>query len=322
MGYALSLTNHTVKSYFSVEIALAGILLYMGSRTAVNNLHKESAKPATLQTRPSVAGRNDIGRILLFVVILGGVISVLVPRIFIHSRDELGFLPQLSVGFLVLVLIIYLQFSSQRKLLSEVSAALIAANTYVDRLEQVSFIDPETQLFNRMYLDQLFNQQLKWLNRCGKSATLLLFEVLQDRRKPAANEMVLAAARLLRSNFRGSDCILRNSAVQFLVLLPDTTEDLAQYALDRLSDKIDGWNLENTTSEMVLRHELSVCPPGGDLWESLREIEHKMRNKPDLGMMTVIPLEPAKRPLAVASLERCGEGGVSQLLREARTVQH
>lgn len=291
----------------------------------MKNMDKESAKLDMLQPRSSVAGHNDreIGsiRILLFVVILGGVISVLVPGIFIHSRDELGFLPQLLIGFMILVLVIYLQLSSQRKLLGEVSAALIAANNYVNRLEQVSFIDPETQLFNRMYLDQLFNQQLKWLNRCGKSATLLLFEVLQDRHKSPANEMALAAARLLRSNFRGSDCILRNSAAQFFVLLPDTTEELAQHALDRLSDKIDCWNLENATSEMVLRHELSVCPPGGDLWGSLREIENKMRNKPDLGMMTVIPLEPAKRALAVASLGRCGEGGASESLREAHTVE-
>lgn len=292
----------------------------------MNSMHKESVKLNMIQPHSSVAGHNDreIGRIriLLFVVILGGVISVLVPGIFIHSRDELGFLPQLLIGFMILVLVIYLQLSSQRKLLGEVSAALIAANTYVGRLEQVSFIDPETQLFNRMYLDQLFNQQLKWLNRCGKSATLLLFEVLQDRHESAANEMVLAAAHLLRSNFRGSDCILRNSAAQFFVLLPDTTEELAQHALDRLSDKIDGWNLENVTSEMVLRHELSVCLPGGDLWESLREVEHKMRSKPDLGIMTVIPLEPAKRSLAVSSLERCGEGGVSELLPEAQVAQH
>jgi len=202
---------------------------------------------------------------------------------------------------MILVLVIYLQLSSQRKLLGEVSAALIAANSYVERLEHVSFIDPETQLFNRMYLDQLFNQQLKWLNRCGKSATLLLFEVLQDRHKSASNEMLIEAARLLRSNFRGSDCIIRNSAVQFLVLMPDTTEGLAQPALDRLRDKIDSWNLENVTSEMMLRHQLSVCPPGGDLWESLREVEEKMREEPDLGMMTVISMEPAMRALARAS---------------------
>ncbi len=125
----------------------------------------------------------------------------------------------------------------------------------------------------------MFNQQLGWLNRCGKSATLVVFEVLPDRQNASAEEIVIEAAVVLRSTFRGSDYIVRNSANQFLVLLPDTTEDQAQYALNRLTDKVDNWNLENETCEMALRKELSTCPPGGELWGTLREIENRLQSK-------------------------------------------
>jgi len=230
----------------------------------------------------SVPGQNDWDswsiRILLLVLVLSGVISVLVPRISTHSRVESGFVPQVLIGFAILVLVFYLHLASQRRLLRKVSTALIAATSYVDRLEQVSLIDPHTQLFSRKYFDQLFNQQLGWLNRCGKSATLVLFEVLPDVHKSAAEEIVIEAALVLRSNFRGSDYVLRNSSTQFLVLLPDTTEHQAQYALNRLTDKVDSWNLENGRSEMVLRHELNTCPPGGDLWDTLRGIEERLRD--------------------------------------------
>jgi len=217
----------------------------------------------------------------LLVAVLVGLISLLVPKLSSQLRDEIGFAPQLLIGFLVLALIFNLHLASQHKLLRKVSTALLASTSYINRLEQFSFIDPQTQLFNRRYLDQLFNQQLKWLNRGGKSVTLLLLEVLPDGQKFVPEEFALEAAFLLKSNFRGSDYVVRNSTDQFLVLLPDTTGPQAQYALNRLTDKVDDWNLEKETSGMVLRHELSTCPPGGSLWETLRELEPRLRDKPD-----------------------------------------
>jgi diguanylate cyclase (GGDEF)-like protein len=220
---------------------------------------------------------------------LGGLISALVPKISSQLRVEIGFVPQLLVGFVILALVFYLHLASQRQLLGKVSTALIAATSYVDRLEQCSFVDPQTQLFNRRYLDQLFNQQLKWLNRSGKSATLILFEVVTDGKKSSAEEIAISAALVLRSNFRGSDYVVRNAADQFLVLLPDTTEDQAQFAMNRLTDKIENWNLENERSEMVLRHEINACPPGCNLWEKLSEVEDRLRDKTEAGVIAFTP---------------------------------
>lgn len=249
----------------------------------MRNSHEKPVPMDASESEFSVPSQTDWEiwsiRILILVLVLGGSISVLVPGMSAHSRNGIGSVSQMSIGFAVVVLVLYLHLASQRKLLRKVSTALIAATSYVDRLEQVSLIDPHTQLFNRKYLDQLFNQQLGWLNRCGKSATLLLFQVLSDGHKLAPEETAIATAFVLRSNFRGSDYVLRYSTDCFLVLLPDTTEEQAQYALNRLPDKVDNWNLENE-SEMALRHESGICPPGGNLWETLREVETKMHNKP------------------------------------------
>ncbi len=251
----------------------------------MKNMNKKPANTTTLDRRLSAASRNDreiwCTRILLLIAVLGGVISVLVRRSSSQLQVGIGFPPQLLIGFVILVLVFYLHLASQRQLLRKVSTALIAATSYVDRLEQCSFVDPQTQLFNRGYLDRLFNQQLLWLNRCGKSATLLLVEVLTEEQKSSAEEIVTEAAFVLRSNFRGSDYVVRNSTDQFLVLLPDTTEAQAQYALNRLINKVDNWNLETETSEMVLRHALNTCPPGGNLWAKLGELEEKLRDNPD-----------------------------------------
>ena len=111
-----------------------------------------------------------------------------VPKNSNPLRVEINAVPQLLIGFIFLALIFALHLASQNKLLDEVSTALIAANSYVKRLEQLSLIDPPTQLFNRRYLDQLLNQQLKWLYRSGKPATLLMLELLPTE-KIAAEEI-------------------------------------------------------------------------------------------------------------------------------------
>jgi diguanylate cyclase (GGDEF)-like protein len=212
-------------------------------------------------------------------LVLIELVSVAVPKSFSAWRVEINAVPQLLIGFVFLVLIFALHLASQHKLLDEVSTALVAANSYVRRLEQLSLIDPPTQLFNRRYLDQLFNQQLKWLYRSGKSATLLMLELLPVGREIAAEEIVIETAFVLRTNFRGSDFVVRYSNDQFLVVLPDTIEQQAQIALSRLIDKVDHWNLANQKCEMSLRLELCTCPPGGNLWEKLGELEEKMRSE-------------------------------------------
>jgi diguanylate cyclase (GGDEF)-like protein len=261
--------------------------------------YENSAKMDVLRPMMSVVSQSDRAirrlRILLLVLMLTEVIAVLVPRISNLWRGEIGFLPQILIGFVVLALIFTLHLAAQRRLLRDVSTALIAATSYVENLEQFSCIDPQTRLFNRSYLVQLFDQQMKWLNRHGKPLTLWLTEVLPDRQKAALGEIVAEAAYVLRSNFRGSDYIVRYGEDQFLVVLPDTNEWQAQVALQRLTDRVDAWNLENATWEMGLRHELSTCLPGGNLWEKLHEIEARMRYKPEAGLLPTLPAQKQGR---------------------------
>jgi len=93
--------------------------------------HKQSGRANDLEPALSVAIANDREirnlRILLLVMTLGGFISVLVPRISSQLRVEIGFVPQLMVGFVILALVFYLHLAAQRQLLGKVSTALIAA---------------------------------------------------------------------------------------------------------------------------------------------------------------------------------------------------
>jgi diguanylate cyclase (GGDEF)-like protein len=256
---------------FSIPVALQPTLMN-SSKT------RQSAPLPHAQPSPARDGDAMIGSmpLILCVVVLVGLLGVATAKLFHYFHLESGLLPQLLTGVAAVALVIHLNSVAQRKLTREVSVALNAAAQYAERLEQFSFMDPNTELFNRKYLDQLFNQQLRWINRTGKAATMLLFDITSDGHNMAPEHIIAEAARLLRSNFRGSDYIVRCASHQLLVLLPETTHEQAEFALVRLADKVDHWNLESRGSAMMLRHELNVCSPGGDLWATLQSIEAKL----------------------------------------------
>ena len=171
--------------------------------------------------------------IVLLLLILVESASAVAAMLFHQWRIEVAFLPHILIGYIVLAGILTRHLSSQRDILREVSAALVSARSYVEKLEQTSLIDPTTQLFNRRYLAELFDHQLKGLSRTGKPVALLLLEVMVSEQNTAAGQIIMEAAFILRSNFRASDCLVRYSADQFLVVLPDTNGQQAQIALSR-----------------------------------------------------------------------------------------
>lgn len=233
-------------------------------------------------------------RLLLLAVVFIGVVSVVAPAIPVRWKVETSFLPSLLIGLVALVVIFNLRVASQRNALRRVSDALIAADSYIERLERFSLLDPHTQLFNRRYLDQLFSHQSSVINRSGRATTFVLIAVLLAEERVASDEMLAKAAFVVRSNFRGSDIIVRCAPDQFLIVMPDTDEAQAQIALNRLAEKVEFWNLENETVEMALRHERALCTPGANLWEKLNGMEEKLKKSES--ERCAAPRDKARRP--------------------------
>jgi len=58
------------------------------------------------------------------------------------------------------------------------------------------------------------------------------------------NRVLTEFASLLKKVFRGGDLIFRQGGDEFLVVLPDTTEQQAQSPLQRLLESVQQWNAE------------------------------------------------------------------------------
>jgi diguanylate cyclase (GGDEF)-like protein len=243
--------------------------------------HSQVAAPELWVTSQNAQERWGT-RILLLVVAAQAVVSFLMPRLSGTLRLEVSFLPQLLIAVLALVVILEMRQKSHRTSLRDVSKALMDSIAYIERLEEYSFIDPETHTFQRSYLDHLFREESQFSNRNGSMTTLCLFEVRSDGQQSASEESIRSAASILRSNFRGSDSIVRYATDQFLVLLSDTNDQQAAIALNRLEGKVEFWDIENDQASIMLRQQVSSCLPGEDLWVKLRAIKEKLETEPAL----------------------------------------
>ena len=114
----------------------------------------------------------------------------------------------------------------------------------VDRGLELSVIDPLTGLYNRRYM--LERLQL-WMQRSGvdeKPLSIVAFDIdhfkaVNDKFGHEAGDKVLQNfAERLRTNVRPQDIACRPGGEEFLLIMPDTREDLAEIGAERIREAI------------------------------------------------------------------------------------
>ncbi len=112
-------------------------------------------------------------------------------------------------------------------------------NTVRDGLN-AAVTDPLTGLHNRRYADMHLQQIAKQAHTTGHNYAIMLididhFKTINDTHGHAAGDMVLKAiSSRMRANLRAIDLLARIGGEEFLIVMPDTSVDLARLAADRL----------------------------------------------------------------------------------------
>jgi diguanylate cyclase (GGDEF)-like protein len=223
---------------------------------------------------------------LVVLVLTAGFLTVVMPNLTMKQRlirIEEGYLPQLFFGLICLVVLFNIYLLSQRVNLNSTRKALISELVLNERLESLSLIDPLTQLFNRRALNELISARA---NRNGAPLTFLIMDINGFRElntklgSMEGNRVLTDFARMLKKVFRGGDLIFRQGGDEFLVVMPDTTEQQAEPPLKRLLGLIDQWNLENGGRfQLSFTWGLAEYVTGTSLEEVLRTVDRKLYQK-------------------------------------------
>jgi diguanylate cyclase len=194
--------------------------------------------------------------IVVILVLAAGFASVIAPSLAWNStgfRFDFKCLPQLFWGMISLVLLFSVYVTAQKRELNVTRKTLLQEFVMSEHLPSFSLLDPVTQLLNSCALDPIVAKETTRANRLGTALTFatISFDNFKSIEKRAGTEQgeqtLYRAARLLKSTFRGSDAIFRSRTSEFVVLMPDTTEQQAENAISRLRALTERWNAEAET---------------------------------------------------------------------------
>ena len=210
----------------------------------------------------------SIGALVLTVVALG-FLALVVPNLMWKDEPfkvEARFLPQLFTGFVVLIVLFNVYLLDQKRRINSMRDNLVRRMMVDGATDKAASRDRLTDTFNREYAASVIVREMER----GVPYTLVMVDIADFRRinkrfgQLAGDHLLLVASQLLRRTFRGSDVVCRYGGDEFLVILPETSQQLAQAPLARLDAAVHAWNeTANLSYSLAFRVAAAAGPAEG-----------------------------------------------------------
>lgn len=152
--------------------------------------------------------------------------------------------------------------------------ALIAQKAKRDRLNdtvrdglKAAVTDPLTGLYNRRYADQHLAQIAKQSAETGRDFALMILDIdhfkqINDTHgHPVGDEVLRTLAQRLQRNLRGVDLLARLGGEEFLIVMPNTGQDTAQSAADRIRRLINDspFDVDNNRKRLTISVSIGLA---------------------------------------------------------------
>jgi diguanylate cyclase (GGDEF)-like protein len=227
--------------------------------------------------------------ILIVLVLTAGMLALVLPNVIWAQRViriEHVYLPQLFFGLISLILLFNIYLVGQKVALNNTRRALISELVLNERLESLSLIDPLTQLMNRRAMNELIPKEVARANRLSSHLTFLTIDINGFRAINSkfgtmeGNFLLREFSKLLAITFRGGDIVFRQGGDEFLVVMPDTSEEDTDFPIRRLHRSLEQWNAASGKSyQLSFSWGIAAYSTGSEVEDVLRAVDRQLYQK-------------------------------------------
>jgi diguanylate cyclase (GGDEF)-like protein len=190
----------------------------------------------------------------------------------------------LVIGLFVLLALLNTYLVSKRFEVRRLREQIISSTLQKQVIEQQSFTDPLTEIYNRRSLDEIAARFISQAKRRKAPLSFLMidtnnFKKINTRFGHLTGDFVLAEiAGILKASIRGSDAVVRYGGDEFLILLSDSTAAGAQIVIDRINTRLADWNEAGNLQDVRISVSIGVAEwqDGDTLDEMLDGADRRM----------------------------------------------
>ena len=231
--------------------------------------------------------------------ITGILVSVTLLAILFHAaflqKDgihfELTVSRPLAIGLFVLLGLLNTYLVTKRFEVRRLREQLISATLENQVIEQQSFTDPLTEIYNRQALDQIASRFIAQAMRRHSPLVFMMvdadkFKAINTRFGHLTGDFVLTEiAWVLKTSIRASDAVVRYGGDEFLIVLADTNSIGAEKVVARIHQKLVEWNRAGHLEkfEVQVSIGLSEWQNGETLYQVLDRADKKMYDQKATG---------------------------------------
>jgi len=142
-------------------------------------------------------------------------------------------------------------------------------------LETQARIDPLTQVFNRLVLDEVLTRDLAFARRSGEPLAVLMadidhFKELNDRFGHQAGDRALrGVAQTIKQHLRPYDVVIRYGGEEFLIVLPNTQGEQAVEVAEKLKEAVAQQVQTADATPIRISMGVTTYDPAKDSWDTL-----------------------------------------------------
>lgn len=237
--------------------------------------------------------RQSIALSAFSLLVLGGSI------VWISHADPLGHPPLLELtqfvlacGMLVAVVFLTAQWNRLRGRLKSQKLELACA---FQKIQLLASNDDLTRLPNRRYMNTVLGEEERRSDRSTRSMCLALIDIDHFKRindaygHAVGDEVLQAFATHLKDALRTEDVLARWGGEEFMLLLPDTTEEIALHVLARIQSQLCSITGEGDVGNIVITFSggLTAIGPEERIADAVRRADSAMFQAKSEGRNTI-----------------------------------